>query len=374
MNSLLILNLLFLNILTLDFTINAMALKKSVNRLLVNIKSKNIKIKDLPKYLNSSNRLTSKHRYTNNKNSVLGDSIDKIELLGFGQSDNRVYFKNENFYPQTKVAIIGLGHLGKAIAKGLISQNTADMNTALILSPKNNVYENIFFDKPNVWIAHDNREAVAEADIVILAIKPLVVKSVLSEIEDLISDKILVSTAAGISIELLKKMVSNPDQKIVRVMPNLPLECQSGFTGVYCDEKVKSSEKLQVIEIFQSMGKVLELICEKHIDIITVVGGCGPALVSHIMEGFIDSSRKLGLTYEQSKKLVLNTFMGTCNLLESSNMTTSNLIESTATKDGATAQIIKEFQKYELKKCIDKSLERGLRKIESLEALGKSQL
>lgn len=338
------------------------------------------------KFLNLSriNKIKKRHKpngltpyYTNQMSFIKTSKWNNIpkhsELFRLKKLKKASYFKNDNFYSPNQIAIIGLGHMGKAIAKGLIGLGK-ESNISLILSSKSRPYENIFFDKPNVSIAHNNREAVENADIVILAVKPLMLKSILTEIADLLNDKIVISVVAGVSIKLISQMLGNNEQKIIRIMTNLPVECKSGLIGIFTNKLVTTPEKSEIVNIFGALGKVIELENEDQLDIITVLVGCGPALVSYLMQNFIETSSKLGLSDEQSRALMIKTFAGTCNLLERTHIAPNNLIAATATKGGVTEQIIKDFNSFELDQIIKISLQRGLHKLKSLDELVKSQL
>lgn len=246
-----------------------------------------------------------------------------------------------------KIAIIGVGHLGSSLAKGLL--NSGFKNENLILS---NSLEN-------------NRIAAKEADWIILAVKPFIVKKVLEEIKDDISHKLLISAAAAISITSINKYVKN-GQKILRIMPNIPVTYNNGLIGLFANKAVSKLEKKELIDLLSLLGLVLEVKKETDLDEITLISACGPAIVSQFMEFMSNYGIQRGLTSELSRKLAQQTFRSTLSYLDHSALTPAELILSVSTKGGITETILQNMDTNELSTNFINSMDAGYQKLTKL--------
>lgn len=246
-----------------------------------------------------------------------------------------------------KIAIIGMGHMGKALVKGLIHGG---------------------FKKENILVSNDsseNKKVAEQADWIILAVKPLSVQEVLQEITSLISEKILFSIAAGVSMQALAQMTTS-NQKIIRLMPNLLVQYAQGIVGYHANTSITSEEKETTIGIFSGLGKVIECNNEDELDAITVIAGCGPALVAYFISLLRKSGQKLGLRKEVANSLTWQTFLGTLTLMEKANLQAEELQTAVATKGGITESIINSLDEKRFLSQFVKSLEQGYVKIKKI--------
>lgn len=247
-----------------------------------------------------------------------------------------------------KIAIIGMGHLGKAIEGGLLASGF--------------VKEDIITSNASAT----NRQSAIAADLVIIAVKPLVVADVIKDLGDSIENKILISVAAGVSIAAIEKQVSNKEQKIVRLMPNLPIQYTQGILGFYANSTVTEEEKKEIVKIFSGLGKVIECNKEEEIDMITVIAGCGPALVAYFISLLTQSAEKFGLEKPVAEDLALQTVIGTVTLMQKKQQSAESLQAAVATKGGVTAAIINALDEKQFPSQFVESLEQGYAKIEKI--------
>src|SRR6201992_418316 len=171
-----------------------------------------------------------------------------------------------------KIAIIGGGNLGTAIAEGLIQSGFVSPKHILIT--KRNIHTLHELERKGVLVSDKNEEAVRYADLVILAVKPFQVDSVLTALRDEFrADKqVLVSVVTGISIEHLARHVG-AKLPVVRAMPNTAIAIQESMTCIAASNV--GEEHLQyVLELFDQLGKSVR-IDEKLMDAATVLGACG---------------------------------------------------------------------------------------------------
>lgn len=234
------------------------------------------------------------------------------------------------------IAFIGAGKMATAIIKGLLSSGLFDKNH-IIASEPNAEYAHKIGKELGIKMVHNNREAAAEADIILLAVKPFVVKDVLTEIEDRIDDsKLLITIAAGISTskaeEILEKKV-----RIIKVMPNTPALLEEGMSAVCKGEHATDEDFECVKEIFSKVGKVISA-KEEDIDAITGVSGSGPAFYYYIINEIAKAGEKLGLDYKTALTLSAQTALGSAKMILETNVEPEQLITNVTTPGGTTAE------------------------------------
>lgn len=235
-----------------------------------------------------------------------------------------------------KIAFIGAGKMATAIIKGLLKSGLFDKNH-IIASEPNVDYAHKMEQELGIKFVHNNREAAAETDIILLAVKPFVVKDVLTEIEDRIDDsKLIISIAAGISSERIEEILEK-EVRIVRVMSNTPALLGEGMSAV-CKGIHASDEDLEtVMQILQSVGKVVKAE-EKDIDAVTGVSGSGPAFYYYIIDEIAKAGEKLGLDYKTSLTLSAQTALGAAKMILESGVEPNQLITNVTTPGGTTAE------------------------------------
>lgn len=246
------------------------------------------------------------------------------------------------------IAIIGAGHMGKSIIQGLVQGGFPRGN--LIISNK----------------AEDNKKAAEQADLILIAVKPMQVKAVLKEIADVVRNKIIISAAAALPVAKIVTYAGNPRQKVIRIMPNLPVAYNQGVIGVYANQSVTEAEKEEVSKYLLELGHIFHCSKEENLDVITILSGCGPALVSYCISLLAKAGNSYGLTKEASEKIAAQTFEGTIEYLKQTHQSASELQNAVATKGGVTEQIISSLNKHKIPEVFEESLKVGYDKIENL--------
>lgn len=247
-----------------------------------------------------------------------------------------------------KIAIIGMGHMGKAFYDGLVFAGVNEENILASDSSK------------------DNKKIAAQADWIILAVKPLIVAEVISEIKQSIQDKIVMSVAAAITIASMTKDVANSKQKIIRLMPNLPVAYGQGVIGFFASDSVSETEKNEIVTVLSGLGSVI--VCEQEGDLegITILAGSGPAVVAYCLSLFEQTGKSLGFEEEQARKIAYQTFLGTLAHLRQTGQTAEQLQQTVATKGGITEQIINYLEEEKISSTFQKSFEAGYARIKKI--------
>lgn len=258
-----------------------------------------------------------------------------------------------------KLAIIGGGHIGSALVQGLINSGRITGSQLIIANPT--LAKITTLRKHGVKITTDNRSAVKKADWVFLAVKPLVVDKVLLEISGLIKEKLIISLAAVVTIEKIKKQVKNSN--IIRIMPNMSISCNQGVIGFFTDKQ----DKKQIKQLLSLLGLVIEVKKEEDLDTLTLLSGCGPAIVSQFIEILVKYGVSKGLSSNKGHALALQTFKGTASLLEKSGISSDELIRSVATKGGITEAILSKLKQGSFQNRFIQAMNFGYTKIKELD-------
>ena len=249
-----------------------------------------------------------------------------------------------------KIGFIGSGNMAGALLKGLIESGLykPDMLSASD-SDKDKLGE--ISGRFGIKSCDSNSTLAAECNVIVLAVKPFVIREVLEEIRDVIKDNhLIISIAAGIPIRMIQSVLER-DVPVIRVMPNTPALIQKGVSAL-APGKTAGSDHMKVAEgIFQAVGKTV-FVDEKMMDSVTAISGSGPGYVFKIMELFVEAAQKQGFDSESALLLVLQTFLGAAQLADKSDLSLSQLREMVVTPGGTTAAGISFFDEKKLDEII----------------------
>ena len=204
-----------------------------------------------------------------------------------------------------KIAILGAGNLGLSIARGLITNNSI---TKLYLTRRSVDSIATWSEYANTHITADNKKAVRESDIIILAVQPRQLGKLLAEINDLLFDNhVLISTVTGFSIIKMEEIIGR-NVHIIRSMPNTAISVGKSMTCLCANDKGK--ERLPVAEaIFNGLGTSI-IIEEQHMRAATVICASGIAFWMRLIRATTQGGVQLGFDAEEAMKMSLNTAMG----------------------------------------------------------------
>ncbi|MGI1671901.1 MAG: pyrroline-5-carboxylate reductase [Neptuniibacter sp.] len=268
------------------------------------------------------------------------------------------------------LAFIGAGNMARAIIGGLITNGYPAEN---IWASEPDTSKLLDLQEQGLKTTGNNNEAVAAADIVILAIKPQVLKTVAEEIADAVQIKqpLILSVAAGIMTTSMDQWLGG-NTSIVRCMPNTPALVQTGANGLYANSKVTDAQKTQAETILQATGITLWVEEESQLDAVTAVSGSGPAYYFLVMESMIQAGIKLGLSEDVATQLTLQTAMGAARMAKNSDVDPAELRRRVTSPKGTTEQAIKHFMEGGLPELFDEALQAcNDRSVELAEELGK---
>ncbi len=230
------------------------------------------------------------------------------------------------------IGIIGAGNMGSAFYKSL--ETIFPKEILHICDHNSEKIQNL--DAINTYTTNLD-EMINRVEIIILAIKPQTFK----EIKLDLSSKFVISIMAGISLSNLQQTGSD---KVIRSMPNLPIQVGEGTVGWIASKLVTEEEKIFVQQIFQTMGQEIELEDENMINTITALSGTGPAYFFYLTELLAKVATDMGLSKDHATALSKNTLIGSAKLLADSSKTPEDWRKAVTSKGGTTAAAMAYFE------------------------------
>ncbi|MDT7829224.1 pyrroline-5-carboxylate reductase [Pricia sp. S334] len=238
-----------------------------------------------------------------------------------------------------KIAIIGAGNLGLSIAKGLLNTDGA---TTLYLTKRNLDDIRDFEKYGNVTITSDNRRAVENSDILILAVQPSQLEFLLENTKDLLTEKhLVISTITGFSIAKMEAIIGD-GHPIIRSMPNTAISVGKSMTCLCSNESGKKRVALAKA-IFNRMGHSME-IPESQMQAATVICASGIAFWMRLIRATTQGAIQLGFDAKEAQELAMHTCNGAANLLIASGSHPEAEIDKVTTPKGCTIQGLNEME------------------------------
>jgi pyrroline-5-carboxylate reductase len=253
------------------------------------------------------------------------------------------------------IAFIGAGNMASSIIGGLIAKGfAADAIIASDPYPQSLVNLRTI---AAVRTTADNHTAISGADVVVLAVKPQVMKPILEDLASSIQAQqpLIVSIAAGIETSSLDRWLGG-NMAIVRCMPNTPALVQSGATALYANAKVTAPQRELADQILRAVGIALWVEQESELDAVTAVSGSGPAYFFLVMEAMQAAGEQLGLSADTAKQLTLQTALGAAQMAIASDVDVAELRRRVTSPGGTTEQAIKVFEDDGLRELFYRAL------------------
>jgi len=240
-----------------------------------------------------------------------------------------------------KIAIIGGGNLGTAIAEGLI-QSGFILPKHIIIT-KRNVATLLHLERKGVMVSDNNEEAVRFADLVILAVKPFQAADILTKLTPMLNERkhIIISVITGVSISDILKIV-NRKIPVVRAMPNTAIAIQESMTCI-SHRDVEKEDMEYIVELFTQLGKVAA-IEEKLMEAATVLGACGTAYAMRYIRANIQGGIEIGFDAATASLIAEQTVKGAADLLLKKGTHPEQEIDKVTTPKGCTIAGLNEME------------------------------
>ncbi len=256
-----------------------------------------------------------------------------------------------------RITFIGAGNMAKCIVGGLVTKGYPPNLITFCAPNLEKLKETASTFRTN--FTDINSEGTKEADVVILSVKPGLIKNVCNEIAaEIDSTKLVISVAAGITCETMEA-VFGEKQPIIRCMPNTPALVTQGATGMFANDNVSEEQRQIASLIIEAIGIQCWVETENLIDVVTSVSGSGPAYYFLIMEAMIDAAQKQGLDKDTATKLTLQTALGAAILAGKSDLDVAQLRKNVTSPNGTTEQAIKSFEEDNLRGSFLKAMKKA---------------
>ena len=234
-----------------------------------------------------------------------------------------------------KLALIGGGFMGEAILSRLIAAGVVAPSAVSVGEPVAERRDTLT-RQYQVQAVADNLEAVADAAVVLLAIKPQQTEPVLAVLRgNLGRDTLVVSIIAGTALSVLTTALDH--QQVVRAMPNTPATVGEGMTVWAATPVVSAAQLATVRAIFRAIGREIQVDGDRYVDMATAVNGSGPGYVFLVIEALIDAAVQLGLARPAAHELVVQTVLGSAALARDTGEHPAELRNRVTTPGGTTA-------------------------------------
>ena len=250
------------------------------------------------------------------------------------------------------ICFIGGGNMAQALIGGLLSRGLP--TTRITVSDPVEQIRQILEEK-GIQTTTDNVEAIQNADVVVLAVKPQVLATVLQPLKGLLSDKLVISIIAGAEIQTISELIGG-SQRIVRVMPNTPALVQTGAHGLYAEATVSAEDRDLASQVLASTGLTIWVSTEAQIDAVTAVSGSGPAYFFYMMESMIRAGKNLGLDEKVATTLTLQTALGAAQMAITSASSPAELRKNVTSPNGTTQAAIEVFDHAHISQNIQAAL------------------
>jgi pyrroline-5-carboxylate reductase len=258
------------------------------------------------------------------------------------------------------LAVLGGGKMGEALIAGLLDAGAVRRDRVTATDARRERIAQLA-KRYRVRTTSDNAAAVARADVVLVAVKPAVVRAVLEEVRDALKDRTLViSIAAGVTTAQIERWIGKP-VPVVRAMPNTPALVREGMTAVCAGTHATPRHLETARAVFAAVGRCVALE-ERHLDAVTAVSGSGPAFQFVILDALADGGVKAGLPRDVAVELAAQTMRGASTMVLRTGEHPGTLKDAVATPGGCTVEGLLELEEGGVRATLIKAVVRAARR------------
>jgi pyrroline-5-carboxylate reductase len=241
-----------------------------------------------------------------------------------------------------RICVLGAGKAGEALVAGLLSSGWAKAEDVVATARRQERLDELA-ERYGIETTRANADAVKGAQVVVIAVKPQDIETLLAEIGSALEpSQTVLSIAAAIPTALIERHVGDT-VPVVRAMPNTPVTVHEGMAGISAGAHAGEAELALAEEVLGSVGRSVR-VDEAYMDAVTAVSGSGPAYFALLAESMIEAGILLGLSREVSTDLVVQTMLGTAKLLRDEKMHPVELREMVTSPGGTTISAIRELE------------------------------
>jgi len=254
-----------------------------------------------------------------------------------------------------RIAFIGGGNMARSLVGGLIAQGCKPGRISV--SEPNAEQRALMAKRSPVRMSADGAAAAQDADVLVFAVKPQVMKQAAEAVVSVVRAKrpLVISIAAGITTPDLDRWLGG-GLAIVRVMPNTPALLGAGAAGLYANPKVDAGQRATAGALMQAVGTALWIDDESLMDAVTALSGSGPAYFFLLMECMEAAALELGLPADTARALTLQTAAGAARMAQESGEAPGTLRRQVTSPGGTTAAALQAFEDGRFQALVQKAL------------------
>lgn len=271
----------------------------------------------------------------------------------------------------TKICFYGAGSMAEALVRGLLTTKEAQPQHLSLLNRSNTERLHLLRKQYGVEVPEqtgDRKRLLAEADFIVLAMKPIDSEAALVELKALLKPhQTLISVVAGLAIETIDSILEM-QIPIVRTMPNTSSTIGLGATGMAFSTAVTKEQQELALSIFRSVG-IVEVVEEHMLNMVTALSGSGPAYVYYLMEAMLKAGVEGGLSQETAHELTLQTFLGAAQMVRETGEDPAELRRKVTSPGGTTQAAIEVMDRYNFRDGMEKALFRASERAQEMGAM-----
>jgi pyrroline-5-carboxylate reductase len=254
----------------------------------------------------------------------------------------------------TRLAFIGSGAMAEAMIQGILRCGVASAESIWGSGPRAERAQQLS-ERYGIHGTTNNREAVRDADVVVLSVKPQRLRMVLDDLRGTAQPgQLVISIVAGARISVIAEALDTPS--VMRVMPNTPAQIGEGISVWFATPEVTSLQREVGRRILAALGEEIEVDEERFLDMATAVSGTGPTYVFLIMEALVDAAVHLGFSRRIAEALVTKTVEGSVLFARRSNLHLAQMRNMVTSPGGTSAEAIYQLDKGSIRTVLSKAV------------------
>ena len=262
-----------------------------------------------------------------------------------------------------KLGFIGCGNMATAIIKGIIENGMVAASDILASDALEAALKKA--EEMGIHTTLNNQEVVAKSDIVVFAVKPQYIGSVIDEIKDVMpSEKLIISIVAGKTIDWYEKKFGK-EIKLIRTMPNTPALVGEGMTAACKNINVTKEELNEALELLRCFGKV-QVVGENLMDVVVAVSGSSPAYVFMFIEAMADAAVADGMPRAQAYEFAAQSVMGSAKLMLETGLHPGVLKDMVCSPGGTTIEAVRVLEEKGMRSAVIEAMKACARKSKEL--------
>lgn len=264
-----------------------------------------------------------------------------------------------------RVGVVGTGAMAEAMVAGMLTMKLVDGSQVCCSHPREE-RRRLLTERYGVSTSVSNAAAAGGADVVLLAVKPQVLPTVMPELRGVLTaDQLVLSVIAGASTHALGVGLDHP--AIVRSMPNTPAQIGQGVTVWFATEAVTDFQKERTRTMLSALGREFEVHDERQVAMATAVSGTGPTYIFLFIEALTDAAVHLGFPRHVARELVLDTMQGSAAFALRSGRHVAELRDMVTSPGGTSAEALYELERGRLRTVVSDAVWAAFERTRQLE-------